>query len=148
MPSKVEKRYGYEISSENSNYEFFFEFHANDSECRGHLTSQGFENWGQINLDLKKLETHFKGKILGNDVSLIAALDKYNRKTILARPQSEIGLGGNPLRILWELKGIKWPSIASIPESSTTCNATSSHAKQLQPTTMQEEQEQLKTALI
>ena len=78
------------------------------SECRGrYLTSQGFENWRQINLDLKKLEAHFKGKIPGDDVSLIAALDEYNRKTILARPQSEIGLGGNPVRTLWELKGIK-----------------------------------------
>lgn len=121
------------------------------SECRGrYLTSQGFENWRHINLDLKKLEAHFKGKIPGDDVSLIAALDEYNRRTNLARPQSEIGLGGNPVRTLWELKGIKWPSIPSVPESSssTTFNATSSHAKQLQPTTMQEEQEQLKTALI
>ena len=121
------------------------------SECRGrYLTSQGFENWRHINLDLEKLEAHFKGKIPGDDVSLIAALDEYNRRTNLARPQSEIGLGGNPVRTLWELKGIKWPSNPSVPESSssTTFNATSSHAKQLQPTTMQEEQEQLKTALI
>lgn len=33
-------------------------------------------------------------------------------------------------------------------ESSTTYNATSSHPKQMQPTTIQEEQEQLNTPLI
>ena len=45
-------------------------------KCRAHyLTSKGFENWREINLDLKKLEVLFKGKIMGNYVSLIAALD-------------------------------------------------------------------------
>ena len=74
------------------------------TECRArYLTSQGFENWREINLDLKKLEAHLIGKMSGIDVSLIAALDDYNRKTILARPQSEISLGGNPVSTLWEL---------------------------------------------
>ena len=51
------------------------------SECRVcYLTSQAFENWRQINKDLKKLEAHFKGKILGNEISLITALDEYNKK--------------------------------------------------------------------
>ena len=118
------------------------------SECRArYLTSQGFENWRQINLDLKKLEAHFKGKIPGNDISLIATLDEYNKKTNLARPQSEFGLGGNPVRTLWELKGIKWPSFPDDSESSK-CSATSGQARQLEPTTVHEEQEQLKTALI
>ena len=48
----------------------------NECKCRPHyLTSKGFENWREINLDLKKLEALFKGKIMGNYVSLIAALD-------------------------------------------------------------------------
>ena len=118
------------------------------SECRArYLTSQGFENWRQINLDLKKLEAHFKGKIPGNDISLIAALDEYNKKITLTRAQSEVGLGGNPVRTLWELKGIKWPSVPEISESNT-CSPTSSQARQLAPATIEEEQEQLKTALI
>lgn len=118
------------------------------SECRArYLTSQGIENWRRINMDLKKLEAHFKGKIPGNDISLIAALDEYNKKTNPTRAQSEVGLGGNPVRTLWELKGIKWPSIPEISESST-CSPTSSQAKQLTPATIQEELEQLKTALI
>lgn len=90
------------------------------SECRArYLTSQGFENWQQINLDLKKLDAHFKGKIPGNDISLIAALDEYNKKTNLAHPESEFGLGGNPVRTLWELKGIKSPSFPNSSKSST-----------------------------
>lgn len=67
--------------------------------------------------------------------------------TNLARPQSQFGLGGNPVRTLWELKGIKWPSFPDDSESST-CSATSCQARQLEPTTVHEEQEQLKTALI
>ena len=115
------------------------------SECRArYLTPQGFENWRQINIDLKKLEAHFKGKIPGNDVSLISALEEYNRKADLAG--SEVGLcTGNPVRTLWELKGLKWPSS---PEISSVCNSTPSHTGQLAPATIQEEQEQLKTALI
>ena len=93
-------------------------------ECSArYLTPQGFENWRQINIDLKKLEAHFKGKIPGNDVSLISALEEYNRKADLAG--SEVGLcTGNPVRTLWELKGLKWPSS---PEISSVCNSTPSH---------------------
>lgn len=120
------------------------------SECRArYLTSQGFENWRQINKDLKKLEAHFKGKIPGNEISLITALDEYNKKIYPA--QSEVGLSGNPVRTLWELKGIKWPSTASNSEVSetSTCSVTSSQqTKHLAPATMQEEEEHLKTALI
>jgi len=51
------------------------------SECRArYITSQGYENWRQINLDLKRLDANFKGKISGDDISLIAALDEYNKK--------------------------------------------------------------------
>ena len=99
---------------------------------------------GDINIALKKLEAHFKGIILGNDVSLISAQEEYNRKADLAG--SEVGLCiGNPVRTLWELKGLKWPSS---PEISSVCHLTSSHTGQLAPATIQEEEEQLKTALI
>ena len=119
------------------------------SECRArYLTSQGFENWRQINKDLKKLEAHFKGKIPGNEISLITALDEYNKKIYPA--QREVGLSGIPVRTLWELKGIKWPSTASNSEVSetSTCSVTSSQqTKHLALATMQEE-EHPKTALI
>lgn len=34
------------------------------NECKRprYLNTQGFENWHQVNMDLKKLESHFKGK--------------------------------------------------------------------------------------
>lgn len=114
------------------------------SECRArYLTQQGFENWRQINQDLKKLEAHFKGKIPPKDISLIAALDEYNNKINPA--QSEPVLGGNPVRTLWELKGIKWPTSSSSTESKGMPNY---QARQLSPQTIQEEQEHLKKALI
>ena len=98
---------------------------------------------GDINIALKKLAAHFKGIIPGNDVSLISAQEEYNRKADLAG--SEVGLcTGNPVRTLWELKGLKWPSS---PEISSVCHLTSSHTGQLAPATIQEEEE-LKTALI
>lgn len=52
---------------------------------------------------------------------------------------------GNPVCTLWELNGLKWPSR---PEISSVCHLTSSHTGQLAPATIEEEQEQLKTALI
>ena len=48
---------------------------------------------------------------------------------------------------MWELKGIKWPSFPSGSESST-CSPKSGQVRQLEPLTVHEEQEQLKTALI
>ena len=45
------------------------------NECKPrYLSSQGFQNWRQVNMDLKKLEAHFKGKIPSADVSLLEAL--------------------------------------------------------------------------
>lgn len=98
----------------------------------------------QINIDLKRLEAHFKGKIPGKDGSLISALEEHNAKAYLAR--SEVGLcTDNPVRTLWELKELKWPSS---PEISSVCHSTSIHTGQLAPATIREELDQLKTALI
>lgn len=47
----------------------------NECKPRYLYTSQGFENWRQVNMDLtEKLESHFKGKIPSADVSLLEAL--------------------------------------------------------------------------
>lgn len=75
----------------------------------GYLNSQGLENWKQVNVDLKKLEAHFKGKITGEEISLSATLDDYSSKLQTA-PSSCSGRDGNPIRTLWELKGMVWPS--------------------------------------
>ena len=58
--------------------------------------------------DLKKLESHFKGKIPPVGVSLLKALTEYDKKIVLESYQ--VPHQGNPVRTLWELKGIKWPS--------------------------------------
>ena len=75
-----------------------------------------------------------------------------SREGVMPYPaQSEVRLSGNPVRTLWELKGIKWPSTVSNSEVSETgtCSVTSSQqTKHLAPATMQEEEEHLKTALI
>ena len=114
------------------------------SECRArYLTPQGFKNWRQINIDLKKLQAYFKGKIPGNDVSLISALEEYNRKADLAGSWSLYGQSCTRI-VGTERTKMAPPS----PEISSVCHSTSGHTGQLAPVTIQEEQEQLKTALI
>lgn len=81
------------------------------NECKPrYLSSQGFENWRQVNMDLKKLEAHFKGKIPSADVSLLEALTEYNKKIMrLGQLKQKAQYQGNPVRTLWELKGIRNP---------------------------------------
>ena len=67
-------------------------------------------------MDLKKLEAHFKGKIPSADVSLLEALTEYNKKIMrLGQLKQKAQYQGNPVRTLWELKGIKWPSESPEP---------------------------------
>ena len=54
------------------------------NECKPrYLNTQGFENWRQVNMALKKLESHFKGKIPQVGVSLVEALTEYDKKIVL-----------------------------------------------------------------
>lgn len=78
------------------------------NECKQrYINSLGIENWRQINIDLKKLEAHFKGKVPATNVSLLESLREYDRKLQTAPTASS---QGNPVRNLWELKGLNWPS--------------------------------------
>lgn len=77
----------------------------NDGPQR-YINAAGLQNWRQINIDLQKLDSHFKGKIPPPGVSLIDALEEYESK----RQQASNVVTGNPMRTLWEMKGIKWPS--------------------------------------
>ena len=117
------------------------------NECKPrYLTAQGFVNWRQVNMDLKKLESHFKGKIPSADVSLLEALTEYDKKISLG--QSKAQYKGNPVRTLWELKGIKWPSespeplqhkLVDSPLSNSTFNS-AQLSTQLKPLTVEDEQ--------
>lgn len=127
------------------------------NECKPrYLTSQGFENWRQVNMDLKKLESHFKGKIPSADVSLLEALTEYDNKISLGQFNQKAQHQGNPVRTLWELKGIEWPSqspepLQRKPIASSHSNVTFSSPlftrTQLEPLTVEEEEEQLAAAL-
>jgi len=124
------------------------------NECKPrYLNTQGFENWRQVNMDLKKLESHFKGKIPPVGVSLLEALTEYDKKIVLESYQ--VPHQGNPVRTLWELKGIKWPSETPEPLQykpvdsplSFTFSESYSTGTELQPLTVEEEEEQLAPAL-
>ena len=78
------------------------------NECKErYINSLGGENWRQINMDLKKLEAHFKGKVPPISVNLIESLQDYETK-LQTTPQTARN-PENPVRNLWELKGLKWP---------------------------------------
>lgn len=85
-----------------------------------YISSQGFENWRQINIDIKKLEAYFRRKIPSDEESLIDALEEYDKKL---QPTGMSVPAGNPVRTLWELKGIKWPTQNVAARSETiTCS--------------------------
>ena len=118
-----------------------------------YLNTQGFENWRRVNMDLKKLESHFKGKIPPVGVSLLEALTEYDKKIVLESYQ--VPHRGNPVRTLWELKAIKWPSETPEPLQykpidsplSFTFSESYSTGTELQPLTVEDEEEQLAAAL-
>jgi hypothetical protein len=92
------------------------------NECTArYLNPYGFENWRQVNIDLKKLEAHFKGRIPSIGVSLIEALEDYEKKIL--NPSNRKDVSSNPMRSLWELKGLTWPSAE---ESEVTTSLSSS----------------------
>ena len=70
-----------------------------------YISSQGFENWRQINIDIKKLEAYFRRKIPSDEESLIDALKNTIRSCNLlvcqSLPATLLGLCGN----LRELNG-------------------------------------------
>ena len=77
------------------------------NECKErYINSLGGENWRQINMDLKKLEAHFKGKVPPISVNLIESLQDYEKK-LQTTPQTARN-PENSVRNLWELKGLKW----------------------------------------
>lgn len=81
-----------------------------------YISSQGFENWRQINIDIK----NFRGKIPSDEESLIDVLEEYDKKL---QPTGMSVPAGNPVRTLWELKGIKWPTQNVAARSETiTCS--------------------------
>ena len=100
------------------------------SECKlRYLTFQGFENWHQVNMDLTRLESHFKEKIPSADVSLLEALTEYDNKISLGQLNQKAQYQGNTMRTLWELKGIEWLSqspepLQPQPISSSLSNVT------------------------
>lgn len=107
-------------------------------------------------MDLKKLESHFKGKIPSADVSLLEALTEYDNKISLGQLNQKAQYQGNPVRTLWELKGIEWPSQSPEPLqrkpiasslSSVTFSSPLFTRTQLEPLTVEEEEEQLAAAL-
>lgn len=124
------------------------------NECKPrYLNAQGFENWRQVNMDLKKLESYFKGKIPSADVSLLQALSEYDKK--ISESQFKAQSNANPVRTLWELKGIKWPSETPQPVHGESVHSplhfpsssSLSSCKNLEPLTAEEEEEQLAVAL-